>query len=98
MRMMVAAQYDAPAYVRRARGVEAAYEDLLARSRRLRATWLFGVRLHIGSLRAGIDSWARLRPLLADDDDLEVLARLHEEAGDPDVPMTGPTNDRGRRR
>src|SRR5206468_8357600 len=102
--MMVAAQYDAPAYVRRARGVETAYEDLLARCRRQRKEWLFGVRLHLGALRAGAGDWAALRPILADDRQVTALERLHAEAGDPDVPMTGPAgvppfgSPRGRRR
>jgi hypothetical protein len=98
VRMMVAAQYDAPAYIRRARGVEAAWEDLLARGRRKRAEWLLGVRLHLGSLWAGVANWSALRHLLADDDQVAVLERLHAEAGDPEVPMTGPAADRGRRR
>jgi hypothetical protein len=98
VRMTIAAQYDAPAYVRRARGVEAAWDDLLARGRRKRTEWLFGVRLHLGSLRAGARSWSDLRHLLADDEHLTVLERLHAEAGDPEVPMTGPADDRGRRR
>jgi hypothetical protein len=104
VRMMVAAQYDAPAYIRRARGVEVAFEDLLARCRRQRTEWLFGVRLHLGALRAGASSWDVLRPLLADGGQVAALERLHAEAGDPDVPMTGPAgvpacgSPRGRRR
>jgi len=98
VRMMVAAQYDAPAYIRRARGVEAAFEDLLARCRRQRSEWLFGVRLHLGALRAGANGFGALRPLLADDGQVAVLERLHAEAGDPEVPMTGPADARGQRR
>jgi hypothetical protein len=98
VRMMVAAQYDAPAYVRRARRVETAFEDLLERCRRQRTEWLLGVRLHLGALRAGVRSWSDLRDLLADDDQVVVLGLLHAEAGDPDIPMTGPTTDAGCRR
>ena len=98
LRMAVAAQYDAPAYVRRARAVEVAYEELLDRCRRQRAELLAGVRLHLGSLRAGAGGWAALRPLLADDEQVQVLERLHAEAGDPEYPMTGPTHERGLRR
>jgi hypothetical protein len=98
LRMMIAAQYDAPAYIRRARGVEAAYESLLNRCRQKRVKWLLGVRLHIGSLRARIRDWMELRPLLADDEQIVVLRCLHAEVGDPEHPMTGPLDGRGRRR
>lgn len=98
VRMMVAAQYDAPAYVRRARGVETAYEQLLERCRRQRAEWLFGPRLHLGALRAAVGAWSDLRPLLADDEQVIALDRLHGETGDPAVPMTGPGSRAGRRR
>jgi hypothetical protein len=98
LRMMIAAQYDAPAYIRRARAVEAALEGLLGRCRRQRDEWLFGVRLHIGALRAGAGGWSTLRHLLADDEQVAVLEQLHAEAGDPAVSMTGPTTAAGRRR
>jgi hypothetical protein len=97
VRMMVAAQYDAPAYVRRARGVESSFETLMEQCRKKRAEWLLGVRLYVGALHAAGD-WVELRRLLTDDGELTVLHRLHAEAGDPEVPMTGPTDDRGRRR
>jgi hypothetical protein len=96
--MQVAAQYDAPAYIRRARAVEDAYEDLLERGRRQRTEWLAGVRLHLGSLRAATGEWPPLRPLLADDEQLNILRRLHVEAGDPEYEMTGPATERGLRR
>jgi hypothetical protein len=98
VRMQVAAQYDAPAFIRRARGVEVAYEQLLERCRRQRAEWLAGVRLHLGFLRAGAKDWHALRPILADDGQIDVLKRLHAEAGEPEHPMTGPTHEAGRRR
>jgi hypothetical protein len=98
LRMTVAAQYGAPAYIRRARGVESALEQLLAHCRRQRGEWFFGIRLHVGVLRASISEWTELRPLLADDDQLTVLGALHSEAGDLDVPTTGPTSHAGRRR
>jgi hypothetical protein len=71
------AQYEAPAYIRRARGVEAAYDDLLARCRRQRAEWLAGVRLHLGALRglAG-DGWAAVAAMA----DAGALERLRAEA------------------
>jgi hypothetical protein len=98
LRMMVAAQYDAPAYIRRARAVEAALNDLLERCRRQRADWLYGVRLHLGALRAGVESWSELGGVLADDEQVAVLERLRCEAGDPAVPTDGPTTVTGRRR
>jgi hypothetical protein len=98
LRMMVAAQYDAPAYVRRARAVEGAFQDLTERCRRQRDEWLFGVRFHLAELRAGVDSWAALSDLLAGETDIRVLRELHAEAGDPEFAMTGPTTTAGRRR
>jgi hypothetical protein len=98
LRMMVAAQHDAPAYIRRARAVEAELESILARCRQRRTEWLFGVRVHLGSLRAGVRSWADLRALLSDDNQLLTLTQLRDEAGDPEFPMTGPTAVGGRRR
>jgi hypothetical protein len=98
LRMMVAAQYDAPAYVRRARAVESEFETLLARCRKKRSEWLFGVRLFLGELRSEAGDWSALRPLLADDDQVDALAVLHAEAGDPEHTMTGPKHDAGRRR
>jgi hypothetical protein len=89
LRMMVAAQYDAPAYIRRARGVEAALEQLVERCRGQRAEWLYGVRLNLAVLRAGISRWGDLQPLLADDSQLSALEVLHAEAGDPEVPIMG---------
>src|SRR5262245_32729117 len=96
--MMVAAQYDAPAYIRRARKVELAYDDLVERCRRQRGEWLFGVRLHLGELRAGAGTWDALRPVLADDEQVTVLKALHAEAGDPEYAMTGPAHGHGLRR
>jgi hypothetical protein len=98
LRMQIAAQYDAPAFVRRARHVADEYEALLARCRRQRADWLTGVRLHLGSVRAGAGSWDVLRPLLADTAQVAALEQLHAEAGDPEHAMTGPTGRRGLRR
>jgi hypothetical protein len=62
------AQYDVPAYIRRARGVEAALEALLAACRGQRDRWLMMTRLRLGRLHALAGEWAALRPLLAEDD------------------------------
>jgi hypothetical protein len=69
-------QYDAPAYIRRARGVQAAFEQLLEYCRRRRAEWLEFVRLRIGILHALASDWVNLRPLLADEEQLDIL-RYH---------------------
>ncbi|HEY7153363.1 MAG TPA: hypothetical protein VH575_05320 [Gemmataceae bacterium] len=67
------AQYEAPAYIRRARAVQAALDQLLDRCRRQRAEWLKMVRLRIGMLHALAGEWDNLRPFLADDDQLDIL-------------------------
>lgn len=69
-------QYDAPAYIRRARGMQAAYDQLLEHCRRRRAEWLELVRLRIGMLHALAGDWGNLRPFLADDEQLDIL-RYH---------------------
>lgn len=66
-------QFDAPAYIRRARGVQAALEQLLDHCRRRRAEWLEMVRLRIGMLHALAGEWENLRPFLVDDDQLDIL-------------------------
>lgn len=70
------AQYDAPAYIRRARQVHQAYEALLDRCRKQREEWLGMVRTRLGLLRALAGDWLRLDPLLRD---VNVLRRLHDE-------------------
>src|SRR5437667_8685195 len=70
--------FDAPAYVRRARGVEEALEYLLARARHQRDEWLEMVRLRLGTLHALAGDWSALRPWLADDDQVRVLQGLYE--------------------
>jgi hypothetical protein len=72
-------QYDAPAYVRRARAVEGAYEALLARCRRERAEMAAMVRVRLGQLFALAGSWTALRPLLEDDGQLSLLRQLYDD-------------------
>ena len=69
-------QFDAPAYIRRARGVEAALEQLLDSCRRRRGEWLQVVRLRIAMLHALTGDWANLRPLLADEEQIDILRYL----------------------
>src|SRR5437867_3436363 len=70
--------FDAPAFVRRARGVEEALQSLLAQARRLREEWLGMVRLRLGTLHALAGEWSAVRPWLADDDQVRVLQGLVE--------------------
>jgi hypothetical protein len=71
--------YDVPAYVRRARRVQDAYENLIDRCRRQRQDWLQMVRVRLGLLRALAGDWERLRPLLGADAPMEVLQGLEVE-------------------
>ena len=73
------AQYDAPAYVRRARGVQDALDQLRERCRRQRDEWLPMVRTRLGILRALAGDWNRLRTHLADDEQLAILQNLFAE-------------------
>jgi hypothetical protein len=66
-----------PAYVRRARAVQDALDQLLERCQRQRAEWLALVRARLGMLRALAGEWAVLRPLLHDDEQLDILRHLH---------------------
>jgi hypothetical protein len=50
--MQLVARYEPPAYIRRARRVEVAYEAVIERCRRQRSEWLAGVRLHLKALDA----------------------------------------------
>src|SRR4051812_31156845 len=75
---MVAA-HDGPAYVRRARRVHDAYEQLLQQARTQRDEWLVFVRLALGTLHGLAGSWDVLRPCLRDDESLDVLRRLYED-------------------
>jgi hypothetical protein len=52
--MQLVGQYDAPAYIRRARAVEHAHEQILERCQRQRREWLAGVRLHLKWLSRAI--------------------------------------------
>jgi len=72
-------RYDVPAYVRRARRVEDALEDALRRCQCQRDEWLEMVRLRLGMLRAILGKWENLRPLLADDAQVEMLRALEAE-------------------
>lgn len=94
-----ASHYDAPAYVRRARQVEDALEHLLARCRVQRDDWLKMVRVRLGLLRMLSGNWAVLRPWLADDDQVDLLERLHSDlAPQLRVRVSTTTSERALRR
>jgi len=74
----LASLFDTPAYMRRAKGVEEALEQLLARCRQQREQWLLMARLRLGQLHALAGDWMALRPLLADDEQITVLEWLRQ--------------------
>lgn len=69
-------QFDAPAFIRRARAVQGTFDQLLDHCRRQRAEWLKITRLRIGMLHALAGEWDNLRRFLADEDQLDSL-RYH---------------------
>jgi hypothetical protein len=75
----VVAAYDGPAYARRARAVAGAFEQLLHQGRTQRDEWLSMVRVSLGTLHALAASWEVVRPLVREDNSLEVLRRLHND-------------------
>ncbi len=90
------ARYDAPAYARRARRVEEAFEQVLARCRRRREEWLLMVRIHLGTLHGLAGGWGALRPYLAGDEQAQVLQHLHE-ALQPRLRVSVPPTSSARR-
>ena len=72
----LASLFDAPAYIRRARGVEEALAHLLARGLAQREEWLPMARLRLGQMHSLAGAWSALRLLLTDDAQLAVLEEL----------------------
>jgi hypothetical protein len=70
------AQYGAPAYVRRARQVQEAFDNLLARCGRQREEWLALVRVRLGTLQALAGDWGVFRPWLVDETQIDLLQEL----------------------
>src|SRR5438045_356923 len=75
----IVAAHDGPAYARRARRVQGAFQELLHDCRRQRDDWLSFVRISLGMLHALAGSWDAVRPCLRDDESLDVLRRLHDD-------------------
>ncbi len=71
------AQYDVPAFVRRARQVEEAFDQLLCLCRRQREDLLTMVRMRIGVLMALAGDGNAIRPWLKDENQLRILRDLH---------------------
>jgi hypothetical protein len=76
---LVLGNYDAPAFVRRASRVQEALDSLLARCRQERDRRLAMPRLRLGLLGALAGNWNRLRPLLANEQQITVLQELEIE-------------------
>jgi hypothetical protein len=75
----VVSQYDVPAFVRRGRRVQEAYQDLLEQCRAQRAEWLPMPALRLGQLAALATNLDLLVPLLSNADQVNVLRQLQEE-------------------
>jgi hypothetical protein len=75
----VLGQSGVPAFVVRAARVEDALHVLVQSCRKQRDQWLGMVRVRLGKLVALAGDWEALRPLLADDAQMEGLRCLHQE-------------------
>jgi hypothetical protein len=75
----VVSHFDAPAYVRRGRQVQDAFEDLVDRCAAQRREWLAMPTLRLGRLFALAGDVNRLIPLLANTDQVTVLFSLQAE-------------------
>jgi hypothetical protein len=73
------AHFDGPAYIRRARQVQDAFDALVGRCRRQRDEWLEMVRLRLGRLRGLAGDWPALAPLLTDAGQVQMLRTLHQD-------------------
>src|SRR5262245_45160830 len=74
----VAAQFGEPAFARRARRVQEAFQHLLSRCRLHRDELLGMVRLRLGTLCALAGDWDALELLLADEQ-IDRLRRMYDE-------------------
>jgi hypothetical protein len=89
------ARYDVPAYVRRARRVQDAFEDLLQICARQRTELAQMVRIDLGILKALAGDWENLGPLLAGATPIDLLRDLERELNPRlRVPVTATTSRR----
>jgi hypothetical protein len=86
----VLSQFDAPAYVRRARRIDEAFQSLLAHCRRQREQALKPVRYRLRLLEKLAGGWDALAHLLRDPEQVEALSKLSRAAMPPTgTPMRG---------
>src|SRR5437773_2532818 len=90
------ALHGAPAYVRRAQNVEAAWQQIVERCRRQRHEWLGLARTRLGFLRALAGEWTALEVILAGPDDVAALVQLERDL-EPNL-KAPPEPTRSRRR
>ena len=90
----IESRFGPPAYVRRARMVQDAFDALLGQCRREREERLEMVRTRLGLLHALGGGWAAVRPFLADDEQVMVLDRLHAELAPRLRDVVEPTSSR----
>jgi hypothetical protein len=89
------AHYDAPAYVRRARQVQAAFDQLVERCLHQREDWLKMVRTRLGRLHALAGDWAALHPWLVTQDEVRLLQDLYTTLAPRLRVPVEPTSSRG---
>lgn len=75
----ILAQFDAPAFVRRAKGVELAEEFLHAHCSRQREEWLEMPRLRLGQFAAALGEWSRWPMSPGGGSDPQPWIALHEQ-------------------
>jgi hypothetical protein len=75
------AHYDAPAFMRRARRVQEAFEDLVRQCRQQRDEWLEPAALRLRTLGALVRDWSALVPVLRDGEQLHALEVLDATLG-----------------
>jgi hypothetical protein len=75
----VIALHGAPAFLRRAQRVQAAWDEIVEQSRRQRNRWLGMVRTRLAMLHALAGEWAALTAVLPDPAALNLIVALHAE-------------------
>jgi hypothetical protein len=69
------AAFDAPAYIRRARGVETSLDLLLTQAGAQRNEWLLMVKIHLATLEAVSGGWDNACWLIANTEEMAALTR-----------------------
>jgi hypothetical protein len=94
----VQAAHGALAFMRRAKLVESAYQELLGRCRAWRGQELAPVRRLLGWLLGECGTWQAARPWLTDDEPVRTLTELTAAVGLPERAPAAPTSARKIRR